>query len=83
MIVPKVEVIQVNERDMQLVLKMFFCLTLKVFICELPIGFQPINLYNLAIQHVEDQKGFSQVWNQNYVIESHYVMNESYLWCRL
>jgi len=31
----------------------------KVFICELPIGFQPINLYNLAIQHVEDQKGFS------------------------
>jgi len=31
----------------------------KVFICELPVGFQPISLYNLAIQHVEHQKGFS------------------------
>lgn len=31
----------------------------KVFICELPVGFQPITLYDLAIQHVENQKGFS------------------------
>lgn len=41
-----------------------FCLTFKVFICELPAGFQPISLYNLAIQHIENQKGFSQVSNR-------------------
>ena len=52
-----------------------FCLTLKVFICELPVGFQPISLYNLAVQHVENQKGFSQVSNRHYVIEFY----ESYL----
>ena len=30
-----------------------------VFICELPIGFQPISLYDLAKQHIEYEKGFS------------------------